>query len=259
MLSLQNRVALVTGAGRGIGRAIAMALADAGAEVGVTARTASEVAEVVDAIKKAGGKAIAIVADLLDRAAPTTILEQMTAKLGPIDILVNNAGIGSSSDPKPVAEFSDEFWERTLYLNLTVPYKLSKAVLPSMRAKKWGRIINIASINGKMPSLHGAAYAASKHGLLGLTRTLALEIAKEGITVNAICPGPVHTVMNDKRLEYDAKRRGITFEEVEKAMTPIGGRLEPEDVAPLAVYLASNEARMVTGQAYNICGGVLLY
>ena len=128
-----------------------------------------------------------------------------------------------------------------------------------LRAKKWGRIINIASINGKMPSFHGAAYAASKHGLLGLTRTLALEVAKEGITVNAICPGPVHTIMNDKRLEYDARRRGITFAEVEQSLTPIGGRLEPDDIAPLAVYLASNEARMVTGQAYNLCGGVLLY
>ena len=88
---------------------------------------------------------------------------------------------------------------------------------------------------------------------------MRLEVAKEGITVNAICPGPVHTVMNDKRLEYDAVRRGVTFEEIERSMTPIGGRLEPEDIAPLAVYLASTEARMVTGQAYNVCGGVLLY
>ena len=259
MFSLQNRIALITGAGRGIGRAIAVALAAAGAKVAITARTASELDDAVGSVNKAGGKAIAVVGDLMDKDAPAKILAQTTAALGPIDILVNNAGLGSSSDPKPVANFSDEFWERTLYLNLTVPYKLSKAVLPAMRAQKWGRIINIASINGKMPSLHGAAYAASKHGLLGFTRTLALEVAREGITVNAICPGPVHTVMNDKRLEYDAARRGITFAEIEKSMTPIGGRLEPEDVSPLAVYLASAEARMVTGQAYNICGGVLLY
>ena len=145
----------------------------------------------------------------------------MTAKFGPIDILVNNAGIGSSTNPKPVADFNDEFWELTLNLNLTVPYKLSKAVLPHMRKQHWGRIINIASINSKMPSLHGAAYAASKHGLLGLTRTLALEVAREGITVNAICPGPVHTIMNDKRIEYDAQRRGMTFKEIEQAMTPM--------------------------------------
>src|SRR6516164_3782862 len=259
MFSLQNRIALVTGAGRGIGRAIAVALAQAGARVGIAARTASELDSAVQAVQKSGGQAVAIVADLMHKDAPANILAQLTAKLGPVDILVNNAGIGSSSDPKPVADFNDDFWELTLHLNLTVPYKLSKAVLPGMRKKRFGRIINIASINSKMPSLHGAAYTASKHGLLGLTRTLALEVAEEGITVNAICPGPVHTVMNDKRLEYDARPRGISIEEVEKSMTPIGGRLEPEDVAPLAVYLASNEARMATGQAYNICGGVLLY
>lgn len=259
MFSAQNRIALVTGSGRGIGRAIAIALAQVGAKVGVTARSAAELEEVVQTIHKAGGQAIAIVADLAQKDAPAKILAQMSAKLGPIDILVNNAGIGSSADPKAVAEFNDDFWELTLYLNLTVPYKLSKAVLPHLRHQKWGRIINVASINGKMPSFHGAAYAASKHGLLGLTCTLAVEVAKEGITVNAICPGPVHTVMNDKRLEYDAKRRGITFAEIEQALTPIGGRLEPGDIAPMAVYLASAEARMVTGQAYNVCGGVLLY
>src|SRR5207249_2883410 len=159
-----NRVALVTGAGRGIGRAIAVALAQAGAKVGVVARTASEVDAVV---REIGGSAAAIVADLVQKDAPARIVEQMSATLGPIDILVNNAGIGSSADPRPIAEFNDDFWELTLYLNLTVPYKLSKAVLPNMREKRWGRIINIASINGKMPSFHGAAYAASKHGLLG--------------------------------------------------------------------------------------------
>ncbi|HZZ78470.1 MAG TPA: SDR family NAD(P)-dependent oxidoreductase [Gemmataceae bacterium] len=259
MFSLAKKITLVTGAGRGIGRAIALALAKAGATVAVMARTAVEVEGAVADIKKAGGQGVAIVADLSQKNGAGQVIEQVTAKLGPVDILVNNAGIGSSSNPKPVAEFDDAFWELSLYLNLTVPYKLSKAVLPHMRQQKWGRIINIASINSKMPSLHGAAYAASKHGLLGLTRTLALEIAREGITVNAICPGPVHTVMNDKRIEYDAQRRGMSFAELEQAMTPIGGRLEPEDIAPLAVYLASNEARMVTGQAYNICGGVLLY
>ena len=259
MFSLKDRIALVTGGGRGIGRAIAMALAKAGAKVAITARTVKELDDVVKTIQDAGGQALAVAADLADKKATGNVIDQTQAKLGPVDILVNNAGIGSSSDPKPVAEFNDEFWELSLLLNLTVPYKLSKAVLPHMRQKKWGRIINIASINSKMPSLHGAAYAASKHGLLGLTRTLALEVAKEGITVNAICPGPVRTLMNDRRIEYDAHRRGISVGEMEQAMTPIGGRLEPEDIAPMAVYLASNEARMITGQAYNLCGGVLLY
>ena len=259
MFSLQNRCALVTGGGRGIGRAIAVALARAGAKVGITARTQAELENVLHTIQQNGGQALAIAADLTAKNAPAHVLQQMTEKLGTVDILVNNAGIGSSASPNPVIEFDDDFWDLTLLLNLTVPYKLSKAVLVDMCGKRWGRIINIASINSKMPSLHGAAYTASKHGLLGLTRTLALEVAREGITVNAICPGPVKTVMNDKRLEYDAHRRGLTFEELERSMTPIGGRLAPEDIAPLAVYLASDEARMVTGQAYNICGGVLLY
>jgi NAD(P)-dependent dehydrogenase (short-subunit alcohol dehydrogenase family) len=258
MFSLKGRVALVTGAGRGIGRAIALALAQQGAAVGVTARTPRELDEVVRTIAAAGGRGLAIVADVTEADAPSRILAEMTAAFGPVDVLVNNAGIGSSADPRPVAEYDDAFWERTLALNLTAPYRLCKAVLPPMRNKRWGRIINVASINSKIASLHGAAYTVSKHGLWGLTKTLALELARDGITVNAICPGPVHTVMNDRRIEYDAKRRGVSFEDIERDMTPIGGRLEPEDVAPIAVYLASDEARMVTGQAYNVDGGVLM-
>jgi 3-hydroxybutyrate dehydrogenase len=258
MAKLQRRVALITGAGRGIGRAIALAFANEGARVALTARTASELDEVVGKIRSGGGEAVALTADLAAPGEPQRVIRDTEAALGPVEILVNNAGIGSSSNPKSVVNFDDGFWELSLHLNLTVPYLLSKAVLPGMLARHWGRIINVASINGKIPSLHGAAYAASKHGLLGLTRTLALEVAKDGITVNAVCPGPVHTIMNDRRLEYDAKRRGITFAELEQSLTPIGGRLEPEDVAPLAVYLASDEARMVTGQAMNVCGGVLM-
>ncbi len=161
-------------------------------------------------------------------------------------------------DGKPVVDFDDDFRELSLTVNLTVPYLLCKAALPAMLAKRWGRIINVASINGKIGSVHGAAYAASKHGLLGLTRTLALEVARDGVTVNAICPGPVRTVMNDRRVAYDARRRGVGFEEQANSMTLVGGRLEPEDVAPLAAYLAGDEARMLTGQALNICGGICM-
>ncbi|HEY7156861.1 MAG TPA: 3-oxoacyl-ACP reductase FabG [Gemmataceae bacterium] len=258
MDTLNDRVALVTGGGRGIGRAIALALAHAGARVAVTARTTAEIEEVVAAITADKGRAVALTADLADHTVPARLLRDVVGALGPVDVLVNNAGVGSSSNPKPVAEFDDAFWELTLRVNLTVPYLLSKAVLPEMRKRRWGRIINIASINGKIGSFHGAAYAASKHGLLGLTRTLAQEVAREGITVNAICPGPVHTVMNDRRLAYDAERTGVPFEKIEQSLTPIGRRLEPEEIAPLAVYLASEDARMVTGQAWNICGGMLM-
>ena len=258
MNQLANRIALITGAGRGIGRAIALAYAAEGARVALTARTTGELDEVVGQIRTAGGTALAFPADLGDRAVPQRLVAGVERALGPVEILVNNAGIGSSSNPRPVVDFDDAFWDQTLAINLTAPYLLCKAVLPSMLARKWGRIITIASVNGKIGSLHGVAYAASKHGVLGLMRTLAMEVASQGITVNAICPGPVHTVMNDRRIEYNAKRRGVAVQEHEASLTPIGRRLEPEEIAPLAVYLATNAAAAVVGQAINVDGGVLM-
>jgi NAD(P)-dependent dehydrogenase (short-subunit alcohol dehydrogenase family) len=258
MAELQNRVALVTGAGRGIGRAIAEALAEEGAAVAVAARSQAELEEVVRSIEKRGGMARSFAVDLFDREAASELPQRVRAALGPIDILVNNAGIGSSASPGPVVQMDLDYWDRTLELNLTVPMLLSKAVLPEMLSRRWGRIIMVASIAGKVGTLHGAAYAASKHGLLGLTRSLALEVCTQGVTVNAICPGPVKTVMNDRRIEYDANRLGIDLADYEEKLTPIGGRLVPSDVAPLAVYLAGDAARMVTGQAWNVCGGLVM-
>jgi 3-hydroxybutyrate dehydrogenase len=259
MFKLNNRVALVTGGGRGIGRAIALAMAREGARIAVSARTAADLDEVVEEIQRQGGQAMVFAADLAQATVARQLVPAVAQALGPVEILVNNAGVGSSADPKPVISFDDAFWDFTLALNLTAPYLLSKAALPGMTGRKWGRIINIASINGKVPSIHGAAYTASKHGLLGLTRTLALETATDGITVNAICPGPVRTVMSDKRLEYDARRLGISKDERARSLTPLGRFLEPEEIAPLAIYLASEEAAMVTGQAMNIDGGMVMY
>lgn len=257
-MKLKNKTALVTGASRGIGREIALALAREGADVAVTARSVGALETLQAEIQALGAGCSIIIADLAEPAAAANVWEQSCAGLGHVDILVNNAGIGSSANPKPVIDFDDDFWTLTLHVNLTVPYLLCKAALPEMVERRYGRIINIASVNGKVGALHGAAYAASKHGLLGLTRTLALETAKDGITVNAICPGPVQTVMNNKRIAYDADRLGITIEQAEALATPAGRRLKPAEIAPMAVYLASDEAVMVTGQAFNIDGGLVM-
>jgi NAD(P)-dependent dehydrogenase (short-subunit alcohol dehydrogenase family) len=257
-MTLQGKTALVTGATKGIGRAIALAFVREGAHLVATGRNQAELASLQEEATALGGRCATIAADLSQQGAVDRVHAFAMQELGPIQILVNNAGMGSSADPRPVVDYDDAFWEKLLYVNLTVPYLLCKKVLPAMLERRYGRIVNVASINGKVGAFHGAAYAASKHGLLGLTRTLAMEVVQEGITVNAICPGPVRTHMNDIRVAYDAERLGRTVEEHEKSMTPMGRRLEPEEIAPLAVYLASDASAAMTGQAINIDGGVLM-
>jgi len=257
-MKLKGQTALITGASRGIGEAIARALAAEGAQVAITGRSAQELETLQKEFSGMGVRCESIVADLTQNGAVEQVWAQATQAFGHIDILMNNAGMGSSANPKSVVDYDDAFWETLLYVNLTVPYLFSKKALPSMIERRYGRIIMTASVNSKIGLLHGAAYAASKHGLLGLMRTLAIETAQQGITVNAICPGPVRTRMNNLRVEYEAKRLGISVAEFEASLTPIGRRLEPYEIAPLVVYLASREASVITGQAFNIDGGFLM-
>jgi NAD(P)-dependent dehydrogenase (short-subunit alcohol dehydrogenase family) len=182
-----------------------------------------------------------------------------------VDVLVNNAGMGSIAESgiggpgeaKAVVDFDDRFWELTLRVNLTVPYKLCRKVLPGMIQRRYGRIIFIASISAFRPGVHDVAYAASKSGLLGLMRTIAREHAKDGITSNAICPGTTATRTADRRMTYEAERLGKSLEQVNAGISPLGRRLEPDEIAPIAIYLASPAAAAATGQTFVIDGGQL--
>lgn len=256
--ALSQRVAIITGAGRGIGRAISILFAHEGALIAGVARTAEELASLEGEIENFEARYLAIVADVAKSESAALIVHKVRERFGTIDILVNNAGVGSVPDPRPISNFNDASWDYTLAVNLTAPYRLSKAVVPTLVSKKWGRIINIASLAGKVGLIHGAAYSASKHGLLGLTQTLALELARDGVTVNAICPGPVRSRMNDERIHHDAARMGLTPEEYESRITPIGRRLDPSEIAPMVAFLASDGAATITGQAINVCGGSVM-
>jgi NAD(P)-dependent dehydrogenase (short-subunit alcohol dehydrogenase family) len=260
---MKDRVVLVTGAGRGIGRAIAEAFASQGARVAMTARSSGELDQVTLEGRKRGGTLLSIADDLADPAAPARVFGTVIEAFGRLDILVNNAGVGSSvpdggpgSDrPRPIVEFDDDFWDLTLNVNVTAPYKLMKLALPGMIERRWGRVINVASINASVPALHGAAYTASKHALVGLTKVAAIETVEHGVTANAICPAATRSVLNDRRIRYDANRLGVRVEELERGLTPLGRRLEPEEIASLAVYLASDGAGAINGQSINLCGG----
>src|SRR5262245_45831726 len=209
---MQGRIVLITGASRGIGRAIALAFAGRGAQLALAARGQQALKDVAQQAESKGTRAVVFEADLSDRNVAARLIREVEHELGYVDILINNAGQGSADSPRPVVDYEDDFWDRSLMINLTAPYLLCKAVLPPMLKKKWGRIINIGSIMSKTPGIHMAAYVASKHGLLGLTRALALEVAKEGISVNCICPGATHTEMSDRRLRYNAELSGQSFE-----------------------------------------------
>jgi NAD(P)-dependent dehydrogenase (short-subunit alcohol dehydrogenase family) len=256
MESIEGRVALVTGGGRGIGRAIALGLARAGADVAVAARTVPEIEAVAAEVAALGRRTHFFPLDVSDRASAARAPEIVAAALGPVEILVNNAGLHASA---PVHRTDDATWDAILAVDLTAPFLLTRAFLPGMYQRQFGRVINIASVAGKIGLKYGAAYAAAKHGLIGLTRSLALEGARKGVTANAICPSWTETRMMDDAVAAVAGATGRTEGEAREAIlrsNPLGRAALPEEVADVAVLLA--RTGVITGQAVHVDGGEVM-
>ncbi|HYY46251.1 MAG TPA: 3-oxoacyl-ACP reductase FabG [Candidatus Angelobacter sp.] len=255
MAELTGRVALVTGGGRGIGRAIALSLATAGADVAVSGRNADVLEETVAEIMAKDRRGKAFLCDVAEHREVDAMVAQVRSALGDPLILVNNAGIAASAK---LSETTDEMWDSMLRINATGAFYCTRAVLPIMLEAKWGRVVNLASIAARAGAPYIAAYAASKHALLGLTRAVAAEVASRGITVNAICPGYVDTEMTDRSAAYISTRTGRSEDAARKILegfSPQGRLMTAEEVASLATYLCSDSAGGINGQGIVLDGG----
>ncbi len=244
--SLDGRVAVITGASKGLGKQMAVALALAGATVVLVARSRELLQKVKAEIEDRGGKAHAVVTDVREEAEVSRLAEQVRAEAGAPGILINNAGINLR---KPLHEFTLEEWRYVMQTNLDSAFLCSRAFVPGMIEKKFGRIINIASTMAHVALPHRTAYCASKAGLLGMTKALALELAPHGITVNGISPGPFATEMNTV-LTQDPVRNAEFVSKV-----PLGRWGKLEEIGPLAVFLCSDAAGFITGTDILVDGG----
>jgi 3-oxoacyl-[acyl-carrier protein] reductase/meso-butanediol dehydrogenase/(S,S)-butanediol dehydrogenase/diacetyl reductase len=282
-MSLEGKVALITGAGgmRGVGRASALKLASQGAQVAITdlRRPADDlppgevraewqsIDSVAEEVRSLGGNALPVYADLSNADAIEGLVAETVNHYGRLDILVNNARAIIGRDKVPVTELDEDVWQHFLAINTTAVFLCTKyAGREMVRLGNGGRVVNIASNAGKQASADGAAYSASKFAVIGLTQASAMDLAPHGITVNAVCPGPINT----DRMSYwerdQAAQRGLTQEEFRAQVvaasadrTPLGRIAEPEDVANLVAFLAGPDSSLITGQSYNVNGGILFH
>lgn len=248
---IAGRHALVTGGGSGVGRAIALALAEAGVTVTICGRREAALAEVA----KENDRIFAIAADVTDEAEMATLYEKAEAARGPFDIVVANAGMAGSAPAHKTALVD---WRRTLDVNLTGAFLTVKPALAGMLARKQGRIVFVASTAGLKGYAYVAPYVAAKHGVVGLMRALAAETAKSGVTVNAVCPGFVETDMLEESVRRIVEKTGRSADDARaslSAINPQGRFIQPEEIAAAVLWLCSDAARSVTGQAISVSGG----
>jgi 3-hydroxybutyrate dehydrogenase len=261
MFRLDGKIALVTGCGTlgegwGNGKAIAVALARQGAHVFGSDLSLEAAQETQRIITEEGGTAHVMVADATKADDVKKLVDACIAQYGRIDILVNNAGIQYVAN---VEDFPEERWDAVIAINLSSAFHTTRFALPGMKQRNWGRIINIASVHGLVASMQKAAYVAAKHGIIGLTKVVALETARTGVTCNAICPGWVLTPLVQKQVDARAEREGISNEAAKLALVsekqPSGEFVSPEQLAALAVFLCGDAASEVRGAAWNMDGG----
>jgi len=255
---LEGRVALVTGGSRGIGRGIALALAEDGADVAINFRRDEEAArKTVAEIESTGRRAGAFQASVDDYEQDRAMVEAVTRDLGPVDILVCNHGLGSAHE-RLIWEQGAEVWDEMMRINLDGPFHLSRLLLKGMTERKYGRIVYTSSTAGLVAEHAGSAYTASKHGLLGLMRSVATDAGPFGITSNAVLPGWVRTTMAERSAAAEAKERNITTDQVwdeRAALYPAGRVATPEEVAAMIAFLASEESSGVSGEAIRVALG----
>lgn len=257
-MKLAGRNAVVTGGGRGIGASVGRELARAGARVLLAARSADQVRGLAAELRAEGHDAFATQVDVTDEGSVRALTVEAERALGPVDILINNAGIAGSG---PIKAIELEDWNRILAVNLTGTFLCSRAFLEPMAARRWGRVVNVASITSRVGAPYIAAYTASKHAVLGFTRVAAAEYAGRGVTVNAVCPGYVDTAMTQESVERVRQRTGLDAEQALAAILQTANQkrlITPEEVAFVVAHLCDERAGGVNGQAIVVDGGGLL-